>query len=198
MPSPPGAGRLEAGRRLAALLLLGIPACAGRPAEGSAPLNCPAFAPQGATSYDPFSVIAAPSLAGEFDLVSVLASDGPPGYAWRGVLRLVATDSAFRPLRSSTSENAPWLAGTLEWRSQAGDSLVQRDTVQAVSEWLYVGCRRCMDASPLEYRIIAVTPREFWGYWQDPQTGISTAMDASGRRLPDPAGHYCARRRGGA
>lgn len=78
------------------------------------------------------------------------------------------------------------------------DSVVNRDTVQAENDRLYVGCRRCFDASPLEYRIIAVTPQEFWGYWIDPQTGISTVFDSSGRLVPDPAGQYCARRRAGA
>jgi hypothetical protein len=63
---------------------------------------------------------------------------------------------------------------------------------------MYVGCRRCLDASPLEYRIIAVTAQEFWGYWIDAQTGIDRAFDPSGRRVPNPAGHYCARRRAGA
>jgi hypothetical protein len=180
-------------------LLLAVVGCTRRRVEAVAPLGCPAFAPQGATSYEPFSAVVTPRLAGEFDLVSVVASDGPPGRSWSGVLRLVATDSAFRPLARAPGANAPWLAGTLTtWVSDKQDSVLSRDTVQAENDRMYVGCRRCLDASPLEYRIIAITAHEFWGYWVDAQTGFDRAFDASGRRVPNPAGQYCARRRAGA
>jgi hypothetical protein len=180
-------------------LLLAAGGCTRRPVEAVAPLSCPPFAPEGATSYEPFSAVTTPRLAGEYDLVSVVASDGSPRHSWSGVLRLVATDSAFRPLGRASSENVPWLAGTLTtWVSDRPDSVLSRDTVQAENDRMYVGCRRCLDASPLEYRIIAVTAQEFWGYWIDAQTGIDRAFDPSGRRVPNPAGHYCARRRAGA
>jgi hypothetical protein len=183
---------------LTALLLAAV-GCTGPLVESVAVLSCPAFAPQGATSYEPFSSVVTPRLAGEFDLVSVVASDGPPGHSWSGVLSLVATDSVFRPLARAPGANAPWLAGTLTtWVSDRQDSVLNHDTVQVENDRMYVGCRRCLDASPLEYRIIAVTDHEFWGYWVDAQTGFDRAFDASGRRVPNPAGQYCARRRAGA
>jgi hypothetical protein len=183
---------------LTALLLVAV-GCTRRSVEPMARLSCPAFAPEGATSYEPFSAVLSPRLTGEYELVSVVASDGPALHSWRGVLRLVATDSAFRPTARAPGENAPWLAGTLTtWVSDRQDSVLSRDTVQAENDRMYVGCRRCLDASPLEYRIIAVTAQEFWGYWIDAQTGFSKGFDASGRRVPNPAGHYCARRRPGA
>jgi hypothetical protein len=58
---------------------------------------------------------------------------------------------------------------------------------------LYLGCRDCMDASPMVLRIIEVDERGFFGSWRDYQTGIGRLFDErTGEPLPDPAGYFCA------
>lgn len=60
---------------------------------------------------------------------------------------------------------------------------------------LYLGCRDCLDASPLVLTIQAVSKDGFWGTWRDYQTGIGEVVDSlTGRPLADPAGRFCAQR----
>ena len=71
------------------------------------------------------------------------------------------------------------------------------DTAEVVSGRLYLGCHGCLDAAAYDLRIIAVTPNEFWGIWEVPINGSGTVLtDSANRVLPNPAGHYCARRLG--
>jgi hypothetical protein len=183
-------------------LLLGAIGIACHAGGGSLPApagRCPPRAPADAGPYLPGSNDSLPDLAGEYDLWSVYASGGPQLFLQRARLHLVATDSAFQPVASHTGASY-WLAGSLVWVDtitgvplRHADSTPYRDTVQVVSSDLYTGCRRCLDGSPVRYRIIAVNEREFWGYWEEPQ-GYLRVADTSGRRLPNSAGHYCARR----
>jgi hypothetical protein len=60
---------------------------------------------------------------------------------------------------------------------------------------LYLGCRDCADASPDVLQVRRVSAAGFWGPWRNFQSGIGIAVDASGARLPDPVGLFCAIRR---
>jgi len=65
------------------------------------------------------------------------------------------------------------------------------------AEWddgiLYRGCRDCMDGSPHELTVGAVSENGFWGWWVNEQAGIGRVVDRNGKPLPDPAGYFCAR-----
>jgi len=60
---------------------------------------------------------------------------------------------------------------------------------------MYVGSRRMLDGVVVDYHIVALTPDGFWGLWIDRQTGLGHIVDSTGRWLPNPAGHFCARRK---
>lgn len=178
-------------------------ACHSPTAGGVALMVCAPWAPTAAGPYEAVHDDSVPDLAGDYDLLSVYASGGARISFSRMRLRLVRTDSAYRALASPIAERPTWLAGSVEWLDtitgaplRGSDTTpVYRDTAQIEGSALYIGCRRCLDGSPVRYRILAVTAREFWGYWEDPQTGITRVADSTGRWLPNPAGHYCARRR---
>ena len=68
----------------------------------------------------------------------------------------------------------------------------RQPNVELDSGIVYMGCRDCMDGDPLELIVTAADTDGFYGRWRDYQRGIGHAIDESGRRLPDPAGHFCA------
>ena len=77
------------------------------------------------------------------------------------------------------------------WTGQ-NDSTTYQDDVSVDGHNFYLGCRVCLDASPVRFGIERVAATGFWGHWEDPQTGISRVYDTAGRELPNPAGIYCA------
>ena len=83
------------------------------------------------------------------------------------------------------------LAGRFRY---ASDSLRLVEEAEVEDGVLFVGCRRCMDGSPDELRLLAATPTDVWGLWYNPQSGIERVIDSSGSPLPNPAGHFCMRR----
>jgi hypothetical protein len=88
------------------------------------------------------------------------------GHSPRRDLRLVGT---WRSSDDRRADSAEWDAGTL-----------------------YLGCRDCLDASPDQLRIEALSAGEFRGSWVNDQTGIGRRFDSTGKALPDPAGYFCA------
>jgi hypothetical protein len=72
------------------------------------------------------------------------------------------------------------------------DSTTYQAQVSIEGHNLYVGCRVCLDASPLRFGIERIASGGFWGHWEDPQTGLYRMYDTAGRELPKPAGIYCA------
>ena len=127
-------------------------------------------------------------LTGEFE-VTLLTTSGAierPG----APLTLRLADSAERAVAGQrrigfTQRTALQLTGRVENQPAEVDDGV-----------LYLGCRDCTDASPSVLEITRVSRAGFWGTWRDFQTGIGVAVDARGARLPDPAGRFCAIRRG--
>jgi hypothetical protein len=173
------------------------------PVSGSAPrpaptaVDCPELAPAGARPYDYSDDTKAPELAGTYALTMVTTSAGGQPLFITRRLWLSPTDSAHQSVGLAYRP----LAGVISWddttsrRPALGSTPSLGDTVEVVSGRLYLGCRQCLDQGPTELRIIAVTSSEFWGIWEDPMYGSGTVLtDSINRVLPNPAGHYCARR----
>ena len=81
------------------------------------------------------------------------------------------------------------LVGSWDWSNGRFPS----ETAELDADTLYLGCRDCLDGSPLHLAIADVSTAGFRGSWRDYQTGIGHVVGAqSGEFLPDPAGHYCA------
>ncbi len=134
------------------------------------------------------------SLVGDFTLLQVTTSDGS-GRVSRTRLTLAATDSASRLHAIERSighmpRRDLQLVGTWQWSSGRPPIRIEMD-----AGTLYLGCRDCTDASPDHLSVTTITPQGFSGTWIDFQTGLGYAVDDEGRRLPDPAGYFCAVRR---
>ena len=172
-------------------------ACAPVPQPETSPQSCPYLVPPGSDPYWANTTSSVLRLVGRYDLFAVTVSDGPPVWTWQTELTLTTTDSLFRPIPAPDTGAiyAPWLAGTIRWKSQDGEGVWRHDTVQVEYDTMYVGCRHCNDGVVVDYHIIAITPYGFWGLWIDRQTGLGSIVDSTGRLLPNPAGHFCARRK---
>lgn len=81
------------------------------------------------------------------------------------------------------------------WTEQL-ESRVYEELVTFENDMLYLGCRVCLDASPIYFSIEHMAATGFWGHWEDRQTGLYRIYDTAGRPLPNPAGIYCAVRVG--
>jgi hypothetical protein len=114
---------------------------------------------------------------------------------WRGDLSLAPTDTLQRyyiqTIRGWLRHGERPLAGRF---SYANDSLRRGEDAEVEDGVLFLGCRRCMDASPDELRLLAATPTEVWGLWYNPQSSLERVTDSAGNPLPNPAGHFCMRR----
>lgn len=135
------------------------------------------------------------ALAGSYEVTQVALPYGPHPAYWRGHLELLPADSLRRyyieTIGGPKRHGFRPLVGQYRY---AGDSLRQVEEAEVEGGVLYLGCRRCADASPDELRLIAATTTAVWGTWYNPQTGIDRAMDSLGQPLPNPAGHFCMRR----
>ena len=144
----------------------------------------------------PFDTAAWPNLTGRYRVIMVntqprwdLATD-------TASLQLAPNDSA----RRFSSIYGEWdrtgrrynrvLAGVMSRTYRNGQ--VYEDTAEVERSTVYLGCRGCNDASPINLRIVAVSADGFWGTWFDPMTGIGVPIDKNGQRLPDPRGYFCA------
>jgi hypothetical protein len=158
------------------------------------PVGCPPTAPSGARIIASDSVA---QLAGTYDLVMVGLSRGAPAWITRGRFNLSVADTLYRywvwTIRGSIRRGDRPLVGKVAFFDSAG-APGPPEPADVEDGVLYLGCRQCTDASPLELRLIAETPVWIWGLWEDEQTGIGRLIDASGNWAPNPAGYFCARR----
>jgi hypothetical protein len=171
--------------------------CAPRYVESPGPSACPYATPAGSDPFWPTTAAPVLRLVGRFDLISVNASSGGPLEVLRGELVLRTTDSLFRPVAApdSSSLTPPWLGGTLTWATGDSTYPTGHAAVEVEYDTMYVGGRRMLDGVVVDYHIVALTPDGFWGLWIDRQTGLGHLVDSTGRWLPNPAGHFCARRK---
>jgi hypothetical protein len=126
-------------------------------------------------------------LLGTYELTTVYTSQGGRPYLMTGTLTLSSPEH--RP-RQERPRVAAWPVAGRYMPSESGSSA---QGVVVEGEILY-RCYICLDISPVLYRLTWVTDSAFGGTWEDRQTGISRVYDSTGRELPNPAGHYCARR----
>jgi hypothetical protein len=174
-------------RRCGLLLTAVVFGCASPPLkliEPLGPASCPAYAPGRGRP-----VGNAADLAGDYDLVSVVTSFGPPPAPWRGHLTLqrVVQQDDQRPIA---------LVGAYSQAGVRGSSAPRPDSVSVVGDTLILGPWLMLDMSAPRYYIRARTDNGFWGQWYENVRGNGMHMtDSTGRELPDPAGHFCAVRR---
>jgi hypothetical protein len=170
-----------------------ITACA-RPATSlrtqSWPVDCPPIAPAGSR---PVNDIDVESLAGRYEVTLVTLSYGPS--YWGGELDLAQTDTLQRfyiqTIRGYVKRGMRPLAGHFYY---AADSLHRAEVAEVEDGMLFLGCRSCMDASPDRLRLLAQTPKQVWGLWENQETGIDRLADSAGKPIPNPAGYFCLKR----
>jgi hypothetical protein len=156
------------------------------------PVDCPPAAP---TQAQPIRGNDLEYLAGRYEVTLVALSYGSPSSWWRGRLELTPTDSLRRYYIETIG--GPKLQGMRPLAGHfrpAGDSLRPGWDAEVEEGILYLGCRRCSDASPDELRLLAATPTMVWGLWYNPQSSFQVVQDSLGRPLPMPAGQFCLRR----
>lgn len=135
-------------------------------------------------------------LGGQYTVTRIATSRGGSRSTQRGTLTLARNDSVSRYFESYITRQVRRgdrvLAGTMAL--EGGPT----DTVTANTDGLRVGACQfsyCSDAPVSTYTFVEVTPAMVRGYWS---TGVNATnyvfLDAGGRRLPDPGGHYCATR----
>jgi len=184
---------------LHASLLLALIACApGHSPDARSPNDCPGPIERRAAQLDRGDL---PALVGRFRLVMVMTSHPGKSKKWwitRSELTLALADSTrkaeSRTRRLGYMRRADLqLVGQWDWsKGKHPPELAELD-----GRILFLGCRDCNDASPDVLRITSVSRRGFSGSWRNYQTGIGVAVDAKTKRtVPDPAGFFCAIRRG--
>lgn len=175
-------------RKMAFVILLAANACMSS-RFGSATAGCSESLPADATPLTPERVS---SLAGKFRVIQITTSfASEPAVS---EVELLVADSVTRARASErrlghSPRRDLRLTGTWRWN---------RDQPAEPAEWdgdtLFLGCRDCLDGSPERLRIRAITPAQFWGSWVDLQTGMIRVFDRNGKKLPNPAGYFCATR----
>lgn len=156
---------------------------------------CSASPPADATPFDPARLDA---LVGTFEVRDVWTSAGAEGAEGRWRLRLaVNTDTlrryyVYRTFRGYVRQGERPLVGTRVVTDEAG----HRYTAPAELEGsaIYVGGRGGFDSSPAEYVVRAVSPRGFWGTWEDRLTGIGRPVGRDGKMMDSAGGCFCATR----
>ena len=193
-------------RILIALLLVG--SALPRPGEGQAS-SCFVARPPGAVTFD-LSLI--DSLAGTFDLVVVGTAPKQSPHVFNGRLELWHQDTTFvwrywgRELPDAVRHRQPhlgrYLGGAFDQlppdTTEGGRQLASRNPRYPGVEWyrgvLRMGSRDVMDGTGNDLTVEWVAPGAFGGSWKA-DLGIAVIVDKDGP-LPNPSGHFCARRRG--
>jgi len=140
----------------------------------------------------------AADLAGDYRLVQVRTQPAP-SVTTSGRLHLMPVDSATRAaaVGGAVRELTGWLDpmdGDSLWRADAGSRDPAHPGAVLAGSHLRLGQSGSLDAYVEHLTITAVSRDGFWGWWKA-EPGFELTLDsASGRRLPDPAGFFCALR----
>jgi len=181
-------------RRLARLAVLAIAGCHPHPSSTS-PQMCGPVVPENA--QHPLA-IPAEKLAGDYHLVEVRTQPAP-SVSMSGVLHLSPVDSASRAAAVGGA-----VRDLIGWYDPGErDSLRRPDATSRDPEHpgavlagshLRLGPAGSLDAYVEHLTITAVAGEGFWGWWKA-EPGFDLTVDqTTGRRLPDPAGYFCALR----
>jgi hypothetical protein len=140
--------------------------------------------------------IPAADLAGDYQLVQVRTQPAP-SVTTSGRLHLVPVDSATRAaaVGGAVRDLIGWLdpvEGDSSWRADVGSRDPGHPGAVLAGSHLRLGQSGSLDAYVEHLTITAVSRDGFWGWWKA-EPGFELRVDStSGRRLPDPAGFFCA------
>jgi hypothetical protein len=177
---------------IALVLAAGTGACHPRPSSPP-PERCGPAVPGNAEH--PVAVPAV-KLAGDYDLMQVRTQPSPGSRTGR--LHLMPVDSAMRAaaVGGAVRDLIGWfdpLEPDSGWRADAGSRDPAQPGAVLAGSHLRLG-QPALDAYVEHLTITAVSSQGFWGWWQG-EPGFQLAVDnRTGRRLPDPAGYFCALR----
>lgn len=172
--------------------------------RGHSPLRiptatCPRTPPPDAVPYDTAQWRA---VAGRFRMFHYDTINRPDWNPGGHLIELQPVDSAYeaelrsrdaarlRVFRNARPSPIPRLVGI-----ERVDATVRVDpNLVFYVETLVDGCDRdCHDSSPTFYSFTTTTANGYRGQWVNNMTGIAVMTDPkSGRRLPAPAGYFCA------
>jgi hypothetical protein len=181
-------------RPLAGVAALAIMGCHPHP-SAAPPEECGPAVPE--TAQHPVAIPDA-DLAGDYRLVQVRTQPAP-SVTTSGRLHLMPVDSATRAtsVGGAVRDLVGWLDpidGDSRWRAEAGSRDPAHPGAVLAGSHLRLGQSGALDAYVEHLTITAVSRDGFWGWWKA-EPGFELALDsASGRRLPDPAGFFCALR----
>jgi hypothetical protein len=176
---------------VAALIFIG---CHPHP-SAAPPEQCGPAVPE--TAQHPVAIPSA-DLAGDYRLVQVRTQPAP-SVTSSGRLHLMPVDSGTRAVAvgGAVRDLVGWLdptEGDRRWRADAGSRDPAHPGVVLAGSHLRLGQPGALDAYVEHLTITAVSADGFWGWWKA-EPGFELTLDsASGRRLPDPAGFFCALR----
>jgi hypothetical protein len=150
--------------------------CAAR--HGLGVSECPGPAPADAGPYPRYVADSAALLAGNYELIALNLSGGPPISPLRFRLVLAAN-------HDTGSDTV--LHGTATFLSAAGNPQFTETATVDSDGRLHV-------SDVASYRIVALNRNELWGIWESPvdEYQMHLVDTASERVVPNPAGVFCA------
>jgi hypothetical protein len=181
-------------RALAGVAALAIMGCHPHP-SAAPPLQCGPAVPE--TAQHPVAIPTA-DLAGDYHLVQVRTQPAPSATT-SGRLHLMPVDSGTRAtaVGGAVRDLIGWLdpkEADDRWRADAGSRDPAHPGAVLAGSHLRLGQSGALDAYVEHLTITAVSRDGFWGWWKA-EPGFEVTLDSnSGRRLPDPAGFFCALR----
>jgi hypothetical protein len=187
-------GRCPVAASLAGVAALAILGCHPHP-TAAPPEQCGPAVPE--TAQHPVAIPAA-DLAGDYQLVQVRTQPAPT-VTFSGRLHLQPVDSGTRAaaVGGAVRDLVGWLdpiEGDDRWRADAASRDLAHPGAVLAGSHLRLGQAGALDAYVEQLTITAVSRDGFWGWWKA-EPGFELTLDsASGRRLPDPAGFFCALR----
>jgi hypothetical protein len=188
---------LRAMKLASALGALALPACHPAASPEPAPARCGPSVPE--TAQHPIATQPA-ALAGEYELIQVQTQPAS-GAVISGHLNLMLPDSSARAaaVGGPGRDLIGWLElerGDPAWRAAVASRDPMRPGAVLASQHLRLGQAGYPDGIVEHLTITAVAPEGFWGWWRADR-GVALAREPGSRRLlPDPAGYFCALRRG--
>jgi hypothetical protein len=172
-----------------------LAACHPSTPSSASPERCGPSVP--ATAQHPITIRAA-ALAGDYQLIQV-QSQPRAGETSVGHLHLTPLDSVARAhaVGGAVRDLVGWLEtqkGDTAWRPNANSRDPLHPGAVLAGDHLRLGESGTDDSRAEHFRITAVSPEAFWGWWKAEPGWAVVKEEGTGRVLPDPAGYFCALR----